>query len=42
MLPRRAQLIADRIQMRSNSVIEFDLSADSVQNLAMPGGGTTI
>ncbi len=39
MLPSlRAQLIADIIRMRGNSVIEFDLSADSVQTLAMPGG----
>ena len=30
--------IADRIQLRSYSVIEFDSSAGSVQTLAMPGG----
>jgi DNA-binding beta-propeller fold protein YncE len=38
MLPRRAQLILDRIGMLSNSAIGFDMSADSVQTLAMPGG----
>jgi DNA-binding beta-propeller fold protein YncE len=34
----RAQKIAERIGMRSNSVFEFDLSVDSVQTLRMPGG----
>jgi DNA-binding beta-propeller fold protein YncE len=34
----RPQFIADRIRMRSNPVIEFDVSADSLQTLAMPGG----
>src|ERR1700730_4837128 len=37
MLPS-LRAIADRIRMRSNSVIEFDSSADSLQTLAMPGG----
>ena len=37
MLPS-LRAIADRIRMRSNSVIEFDSSAGSVQTLAMPGG----
>lgn len=33
-----AQWMADRIRMRSNSVLEFDLSPDSVQTFRIPGG----
>jgi DNA-binding beta-propeller fold protein YncE len=34
----RTQGIADRIRRRNHSVLEFDLSGDSVQTLKMPGG----
>lgn len=39
MLPSlRTQTIADRIRLRNKSAIDFDLSDESVQTLAMPGG----
>ena len=39
MLPSlRAPFTADKTHMGSKSLIGFDLSADSVQTLTMPGG----